>query len=204
MTMVPLTRPRLSSAELEVLLAPFADKRRDFPFLVIGVRGYYRNSLGKPGANDRGIYDDALFIHTPYVTASYNANTDPSKHRPGWGTGVNKGMASLDAGFWPVYQFDRHKNKYLALCQRGPVTVTRDGNPPYKETGSNFGINIHMGGWLTTNSEGCQTIYPDQWPSFIALAEDQGRRIFGEELKDGKPAWRREFVAYVLFDGLPG
>jgi hypothetical protein len=200
MTMLPPLKPRLSTAELERLLEPYAIERQKYPLLVVGIRGYYRDSMGKPGVNDRGIYDDALFIHSPYVTASYNGNVDPSKYLEGQGFGQKKGMASLNNGFWPVYRFDLHKGKYLALCQRaGKVTVTRDGDPPYQDTGD-FGVNIHMGGWGTTGSEACQTIHPDQWTSFIRLAEDQARRIFGDELKDDVPAWKSAVVAYALFD----
>jgi hypothetical protein len=202
-TMLPSARPRLSTAELEQLLLPFASVRQGFPLIIVGIRGYYRDTMGQPGVNDRGIYDDAIFIHSPNVTASYNANTDPSKYHCGRGTGAAKGMASLNPGFWPVYQFDFHKGEYLALCQRaGKVTVTRDGDPSYQKTGD-FGINIHKGGWGTTGSEGCQTIHPSQWASFIGLAEDQACRIYGEKLEDGKPAWKRAVIAYALFDGLP-
>ncbi len=81
----------------------------------------------------------------------------------------------------------------MALCQRaGNVTVTRDGNPPYKDTGS-FGINIHKGGPNSTSSIGCQTIHPSQWDSFIAVAQDQVRRYFGQ-------AWKRQIVPYILIE----
>jgi hypothetical protein len=92
-----------------------------------------------------------------------------------------------------VHQFDLHRQKYLALCQRaGPVTVTRDGDPPYPDQGY-FGINIHRGGYGTTGSEGCQTILPDQWDSFIALAVDQAKRYHGR-------TWKAAVIPYVLVE----
>jgi len=198
-SILPPSKPRLSTAELEKLLELYP-QAQDFPLLIVGIRGYYLASMGDANRNDRGIYDDAIFIHTQYVTASYNGNVDPSKYLEGQGFGQQKGMASLNNGFWPVYRFDEHKGKYLALCQRaGKVTVTRDGDPPYQDTGE-FGINIHMGSRGLTGSEGCQTIHPDQWTSFIRLAEDQARRLFGVEVEEKLPAWRRAVIAYALFD----
>lgn len=186
-------KPRLSSAELEQLLQPFGLDRAKYPLIVVGRRGYYRDSMGAPNVNDRGIYDDAVFIHTPSVFAAYNGNTDPSTYRPGHGTGASKGMASLKPGAWFVHRFDLHRGKYLALCQRcGPVTVIRDGNPPYEDTGD-FGINIHRGSYTKTSSEGCQTIHPDQWDSFIALAEDQAKRYHGAD-------WKKTVIPYILID----
>jgi lysozyme len=147
--------------------------------------------MGAPNVNDRGIYDDAIFVHSPSVFAAFNANTDPSVIRKGVGTGNKKGIACLDAGAYFVHKFDLHKNKYLALCQRlGSVTVTRDGTPSYSDTG-NFGINIHKGGFNTTSSEGCQTIHPSQWNSFIHLVEDQARRYFGTK-------WNKTCIPYIL------
>jgi hypothetical protein len=186
---IPPSKPRLSTHELQVLLAPLAIDFRKYPLVIVGVRGYYRDTMGKSGVNDRNIYDDAIFLYSANVMAAFNANTDPSKSQTG--------MASLKAGFWPCYRFDRHRGKiktYEAICQRaGPVTVVRDGNPTREETG-NFGINIHCGGFWTTGSEGCQTIPPEQWTAFYALAKEQAQRIWGE-------GWRREVVAYVLLEG---
>lgn len=192
-TMVPNSKPRLSAEELHTLISPFDISREKYPLVVVGIRGYYRDTMGAPGVNDRGIYDDAIFIDTPSATVAFNGNTDPSRFRKGKGAGVQKGMASLQLGAWFVHRFDLHRGKYLALCQRaGDVTVLRDGEPAYEHTGS-FGINIHRGGYTTTSSEGCQTVHPSQWESFIALAVDQAKRYYAEK-------WRKAIVPYVLLE----
>jgi hypothetical protein len=192
-TIVPNSKPRLSTAELHRLLTPYNVNREQYPLIVTGIRGYYKNTMGAPGVNDRGIYDDALFIDTPSVTAAYNGNTDPSRYKKGRGTGENKGMAVLKPGAWFAHQFDLHNGKYLALCQRAAVvTVIRDGDPPYEDTGW-FGINIHRGSYNATSSLGCQTIHPDQWPSFIGLAVDQSKRYYGQN-------WKQKIVPYILLD----
>lgn len=190
---VPSTKPRLSSTELRQRIASFALDRSQHPLVIIGIRGYYLNSLGAAGKNDRNIYDDALFIDSPQVTASFNANTDPSYARKGKGKGATKGMACLKPGLWKAHAFGLHRGKYLALIQtQGPVTVVRDGDPDYEDTGY-FGINIHRGGYNSTNSEGCQTIYPPQWDSFINLAKDQAQRLFGDK-------WNKVTIPYVLLN----
>lgn len=68
--------------------------------------------------------------------------------------------------------------------------MTRDGTLPYQDTGR-FGINIHKGGYNGTYSEGCQTVHPSQWESFIALAVDQSKRYFGA-------TWQSKVIPYVL------
>jgi len=173
----PPNTPRLSSTALRKLSEPFNIDRIKHPLLLVGIRGYYSNTMGLPGTNDRGIYDDALFIDSPNGTVSYNANTDPSRFRPGYGNlQPTKGMAMLKPGLWLSYQFGIHKT-YPALIQTGGiVTVMRDGHPDYEDTGF-FGINIHKGGYKTTSSLGCQTVHPDQWPSFISLATSEAKRI---------------------------
>jgi hypothetical protein len=191
---VPDKTPRKSSTELRKMIASYAIDRTKYPVIVIGIRGYYLNMMGKVGVNDRNIYDDALFIDTPQVTAKYNANTDPSFFRRGTGKGPAKGMATLKPGLWMAHKFGLHNSKYLALVQRlGPVTVVRDGNPDYDDTGTDFGINIHRGSYNSTGSEGCQTIYPAQWDSFITLAKDQAIRYFGDQ-------WNKVVIPYVLIE----
>jgi len=187
-------KPRLSAAELDEKLNPFHIDRDKYLVIVAGIRGYYKNSMGAPGVNDRSIYDDAIFIVSPSAMAAFNGNTDPSKFRRGRGTGSQKGMASLLPGAWFVHQFGMHKGKYLALCQRlGNVDVKRDGTPDYIDSG-NFGINIHKGGYNTTSSLGCQTIHPQQWDSFISLAVDQAKRYYG------LTRWNKVCVPYILME----
>jgi len=137
------------------------------PVCIVGVRGFYKDSMGVVGRNDRGIYDDAIFVVSNDCYMSFNANTDPSKYQ--------KGIATLKAGLWK-YQLGIHglskpkAQQYEALVQASDVTVMRDDQG--SDTGR-FGINIHKGGYNTTGSLGCQTIYPDQWAVFIVLVKNK-------------------------------
>jgi lysozyme len=135
---------------------------------ILGCRGYYLDSMGVAGANDLGIYDDAVFVGGPTGFRSFNANTDPA--RRGWNASVGKPMAMLQTGVW-LYRIGRHRNQYTALIQAQAVTVLRD---TWEETGW-FGINIHRGSRNSVSSEGCQTIWPDQWAEFIAFVQAQMR-----------------------------
>lgn len=192
--MVPNAKPRMSYEEVARKVDALGLDRARTPFFVAGIRGYYRDTLGVAGRNDRGIYDDALFLVAPSAFAAFNGNTDPSGFRKGAGKGAGKGMAVLQPGLWRAHRFGLHRGKYLALIQTGgAVTVMRDGNPPYPDTGW-FGINIHKGGYNTTSSLGCQTVYPTQWPAFIALAQDLAKRHYGA-------AWRTTTIPYALIDG---
>jgi lysozyme len=190
---LPPNTPRLSSSELRQRIEQFNIDRTVFPLIVVGIRGYYKTSMGNPENNDRGIYDDAIFIDTMNSTISYNANTDPYKVKKGQGFGNQKGMASLKAGCYFVHRWDKHNGNYFALCQReGVVTVIRDGNPDYEHTG-NFGINIHKGGFNTTSSLGCQTIYPEQWGWFIKTIKVELQRFFPID-------WKTKIVPYILLE----
>lgn len=153
-----MTKPKLTQAEAWGKIAPM-----NLPDQVklLGIRGYYKQTMGNPVQNDRGIYDDAIFLLTPEIFASFNANTDPSVAR--------KGIAVLKPGIWR-YKKGKHKitspTGYPAFVQADRVTVVRDQQGD--DTGF-FGINIHRGGYNTTSSLGCQTIYPSQWEAFRAL-----------------------------------
>lgn len=189
----PAARPKLARADL------IARVREAYPnetlpaVFVVGVRGYYLNGMGAPGRNDRGMYDDALFVVTPDGFHAFNGNTDPSRERKGQGVGTGKGMASLKPGFWRAHKLGVHKagtpTGHPAFVQQaGKVTVVRDGlKGDYEETGW-FGINIHRGGNTTTSSEGCQTLPPDQWPTFYATV----RAALG--------AARQDVLAYILIE----
>lgn len=193
---LPAARPRLPSEQLLARMAPFGIDRELYPVIVAGIRAYYRDSMGVVGANDRDLYDDAIFVHTTSAMVSFNANTDASRVRRGWGIGGNKGMAMLKPGCWYAHGFGNHKG-YPALIQRhAEVTVVRDGKDgSYEDTGW-FGINIHRGGRSTTGSEGCQTLHPDQWDAFITLVTSEAQRTLGE-------TWRNAAIPYVLMENPP-
>lgn len=166
--LVPSSKPKLSREEVERLVV--AAKVREAVVLV-GSRGYYRDSMGVRGRNDRGIYDDALFLVTPHVFAAFNANVDPSVNR--------RGIAVLQPGVWRyrvgIHGLSKPKSQqYRAFVQAAAVTVLRD-DVGY-ETGF-FGINIHRGGMSGTSSLGCQTVPPAQWAAFFALVESELKRV---------------------------
>lgn len=156
-------------------------------FFIVGIRGYYADSMGKPGVNDRNIYDDALFLVGKDEFYPFNGNTDPAAFR--------LSIATLKPGIWPVYKFDIHggsQSQYPAICQRGgPVTVSRDGGKV--ETG-NFGINIHKGGINGTSSLGCQTIPVIQWREFYDKAVILAHKYYGDAFKSKKD------YSYVLLE----
>jgi lysozyme len=193
---MPSAKPRLTSADLLGRIAPHNIDRSQYPVIIASIRAYYRDSMGVPGANDRDLYDDAIFVHSPSAMVAFNGNTDASKFRKGLGFGANKGMAMLQAGCWYAHGFGKHKG-YPAIIQRhAEVTVVRDGkNGNYPDTGW-FGINIHRGGRNTTGSEGCQTLHPDQWDSFLALVTGEVQRTRGA-------AWESTVIPYVLMENAP-
>lgn len=129
---------------------------------LVGIRGYYKDSMGKPGENDIGIYDDAIFLIGPDIFLPFNANTDPSKRRPGIAKLVpgihyykkGKHGISKPGGGYPAFRPN--------TSDEG-LPVTRDGQTGIKR---GIAINIHKGSFNSTSSEGCQTIYPDQWIQF--------------------------------------
>jgi lysozyme len=155
------------------------------PMFVVGIRGYYRDTMGAKGKNDRGIYDDAIFVVGPETFAAFNANTDPSRHRPG--------IASLISGVHPYKPGNHGISKpgggYPAFRPntKGEVLpVMRDGQDGIKQ---GIAINIHKGSRNSTSSLGCQTLPPAQWDAFYALTRSEmkkaGQKNFDYILCDG-------------------
>jgi len=204
MSLVPNSRPQIKRYALVALIKKAYPKEtaNGLPdFLIVGYPAYYRDSMGANGKNDRGIFDDAVFLLTPNTFAAFNGNTDPSAFR--------EGIATLQPGWYPVYQFSIHGGasaQYPAICQRkGPVIVRRDGTDYVKEGVSDrrgyclggglwrgeFGINIHRGGRNGTSSLGCQTIPPAQWDAFYTLAKSEAVRLYDKK-------WNTVPVTYCL------
>lgn len=128
---------------------------------IVGRRGYFHDIGKSRTENDLGLYDDAIFVVSPAEFVGFNANTDPSRGR--------KGQAVLQPGRW-LYCLGPHPwepPNYPALRQAQAVQIIRVGSVT-REVGF-FGINHHKGGYGTTGSAGCQTIYPTQWDEYIDL-----------------------------------
>jgi lysozyme len=187
MAQIPKSRPQLDVVDIERILK---HRKNTDKVALIGIRGYFLDSMGKPGENDRKIYDDAIFLvvrgEQGKTTKVYrfNANCDPGAFR--------KGIANLKSGSWR-YKVGIHgvskpaHRRYTALVQAAPVAVERDGKG---EDVGWFGINIHRGGYSTTSSEGCQTIPPGQWDQFIGAVKG--------ELAKAKQA---EIIYELMFEG---
>ena len=136
--------PKMKRSEVLALLQNNGIDIGTEKIAILQIRGYFKNSMGKPGVNDRNIYDDAIFLVSEKTFQAFQANTDPSFYR--------KGIASLVPGVYEAVKH-RHKGKYPAL-QIVRDQVKRDGVAGI-DTGRH-GINFHYGG-IGTWSEGCQT-----------------------------------------------
>jgi lysozyme len=165
---VPPAKPRITADAVEKIVRQHGVSDQ---VVLVGMRGYYLNSMGKRGVNDRGIYDDAIALLTPTAYATFNANTDPSIYSPGIATllpGVHryrKGRHGISRGAgYPA----------LRPATKGEVLpVTRDGRAG---TATGIALNIHSGGRNSTSSRGCQTIHPSQWPAFQSLVYEEMSR----------------------------
>jgi hypothetical protein len=185
----PRSRPRQTRQETERILQ---EKETVELVAILAMRPYYRDTMGKPGKNDIGIYDDAAFLISPRFYMPFNWNTDPSRNFT-----VDKpiGMATLVPGKW-YYKVGIHglsrpvSQRYTALVQAEPFTVARyqgEGKAPLMDRGF-FGINCHKGGYNGTSSAGCQTCWPDQYPDFINCVINEITH------------YRQELIPYVLID----
>ena len=162
---------------------------------VIGVRGYYDDSMGLPDKNDRGIYDDAAFVISPETFESFNFNTDPS----GWRTGLATLESPQRVVYKPGYHGYGRSSGHAAFRQASDVVVRRDrgvgrgtslGRGRFKDSpASRFWINLHRGGRTSTSSAGCQTVPPSQWKDFYALVRSE------------LDQFEQESFSYYLYDG---
>lgn len=183
----------------------------DCPVMILGVRGYFRNTLGKKGVNDLGVFDDAAFLITPESVTGWNWNCDPSK--AGFNKGVHKLYAQLNEGIWPFRQgphrgvpghfrqmtdeeaqrakLENYFSDNRKLGEFIVKRITADGIGEDDE--GMFNINIHPGGKYTTSSWGCQTCLPEQWVAFKSMAY--------EALEHHGQTWAADrWIPYILTD----
>jgi lysozyme len=146
------------------------------PVMVLAIRGYFKNSMGAAGQNDRGIYDDAMVLSGPNYLQTFNANTDPRIY--------DKGKAMLLPG-WHLFKPGLHHpgkpgqhEAFRTANDLEQLPVLRDGM-----FGIKWGqyINLHKGGIVSTNSAGCQTVQEGEWLEFqrnaYGLLKKEGQRI---------------------------
>jgi len=128
------------------------------------------------------LYEDAGELRLD----TYPITTDPGRHYREHPINVD-GTAILKPGHYPgCWQIGAHQGKYIALVQRGPMTVYRDrnndGKPDGEQTGY-FGINLHRAGanghTLRTDkvSAGCQVFAnSEDFDAVMALAQRSAKQ----------------------------
>jgi hypothetical protein len=79
--MLPSSTPKATLADIDKILKPYRKALEGESLIVVGVPGYYSKMGATPG-NDRGVYDDAMFIVSPTHFSAWNANVDPSLRWP--------------------------------------------------------------------------------------------------------------------------
>lgn len=184
---MPASRPRITRAELVQLMndklgVDYATRllaAEEGKMFAVMIPGYYGKSMGGTPGNDRGVYDDCMVVVSPTTFATFNANTDPSVFRNK--TKSKQGIATLKPGVHPFkpgnHGISRPGGGYPAFrpaTKEERLPVFRDGDPD--ENAYGVATNIHKGGYNGTSSEGCQTIFPDQWAEFYAVVMGQLRR----------------------------
>jgi lysozyme len=166
---------RITEAEAQEYLKKATEPHR-LPVMVIAIRGYYLNSMGKANENDRGIFDDAMAVIGPNYFKTFNANTDPSRYE--------KGIGMILPG-WHLYKIGKHgisgPRPYDAFRPATPdesIPGLRDGQNGIKKI---ITPNIHSGGDVSVNSKACQTILKSQWPEFqkdiYAMMRTEAQRV---------------------------
>jgi lysozyme len=178
MSIIPSSTPKATrDLVLATLQKQWVKDRPDEPmpeFLVGAIRAYYSTTFA-PAGNNRGVYDDAIFVIGKDTFAAFNANTDPSPFR--------HGVASLLPGCYPYkkgnHGISRPGGGYPAFrpaTKREELPVRRDGEKQVPSARPGVAINIHRGGYNTTSSLGCQTLHPPQWDAFYGLVKLETNR----------------------------
>lgn len=152
------------------------------PFHIVGIRS---------DANNPDKFDDLIGLIEKDNLVLFTGTTNPGTH---WLKNLlnPKGAALLKPNqYLNTYQLGLHQGKYLALCQRKPVTVYRDGNKngiaeetAVTDTGL-FGINIHRANPSAVSSiidkwsAGCQVLNdPIDFNFLIKRCKESGLKEF--------------------------
>lgn len=157
-----MSKPQIKREKVELLLTMNGLNLEKEKVVLVGVRGYFKDSMGAPGKNDIGIFDDAFIWIDESNCVNFNGNVDPSRYY--------KNVATLKNGLW-LYKEGFHgfgrPSGHWAFRQAAAVKITRwQKSGVFIDQTLGDTINIHRGGVNTTSSAGCQTIPPDQWKAF--------------------------------------
>jgi hypothetical protein len=149
--MPPLGKPKITDAQTDLLARHFFGDNEP-AVVVIGVRGYFKDTLGKKGANDWNLYDDAFLVRAQGdLLATFNANVDPSRQRAN--------QAQLVPGLYHFYR-GQHKGRiraFRAYPEGVKLRCKRQQADGWEYDAYCQYINIHDGGLNDTWSLGCQT-----------------------------------------------
>ena len=129
---------------------------KEFPLTAFGIRAYYRDTMGKKGKNDRGIWDDAIgwLNRATGDFLIFNGNTDPSLP-------YRKNLGQIHAPQILWFKIGLHKGR-PAFRQAADFMVDRDGIGLVKAS-VNCAFNWHDSLSGGTSSLGCQTNPRDQF-----------------------------------------
>lgn len=170
-------------------------------FYKVFERPYELNIIGMRSDNIiPNKFNDQIFVfwkddNKKWQGKIYPATTDPGTY---WLLNPmnNLGTAIVEEGqYINAYQIGMHQGQYKALVQRGNLNIIRDyqrnavidffnGN---RESGSNFGINIHRANASGTTvnvgewSAGCQVFAnADDFADFMAMCDKQSA-LYGNQ-----------------------
>ena len=157
-----------------------------FPFQIIGIRSK---------ADEPNKFDDLIGLIENNTITWFTGTTNPGVH---WLINLlnPKGSALLKPNqYVNTWKLDLHQGKYLALCQRKPVVVYRDGDKDNKSEETNitetglFGINIHRANASLISqlvgqySAGCQVLNnPQDFEYLIKRCQASGLKDFSYTL----------------------
>jgi hypothetical protein len=166
MSIAPKSRPvfQLTSV-IKTAKYFFGDEYKQFPVIILGIR---------PNNNRVGFFDDsAVVLRTANNNLkAFNFNTDPSAYVM---RGESKSVLKLGVHFFKYSYHHKYDNKkrYQALRpntlnEQLPVwRINKNGFGFYSSVGQS--TNIHKGGVNSTWSEGCQTVFFDQYLEFLKM-----------------------------------
>ncbi len=110
--------PQISITEVKQILLRHGVSLDEKKVVILGIRGYYKNSMGRVGENDRNIYDDCLcVIGVDGTFQTFQANTDPAVYKLGIATlqvGIDEGRHGIN------FHFGGEKSTWSEGCQTVP------------------------------------------------------------------------------------